>query len=327
MSAGTWILQRCPGDRFPYRLIIENTRGEILLQLRAQDRWPAANQNIFCLREDPANAPATDPEVERTQIVALQRRGMRTSVVLDRARYKRCDFLFLKRSYKGRPDETYEQIFWQTQTSMTQRRPKIAAPAALRGKATMTIAIDSRERYPWRFPGSTVDRQRLDSGDYALIAGEEVVARVERKTFENLLADFGVMPLLHQRLLELSSHPNNALVIEAPYEDFLNKARLHHYSPSYCAAVIADLYARFPMLRITFCGNRKAANAWTASYFAAVWENVQAGNSEERLPGQGAPQQEPATGRRVPPRSSRGGASAGLAASELPLRWAPLASR
>ena len=272
MSAGTWVLQRCDSDRFPFRIRIEDASGRVSLQLRAQDRWPAANRNIFCLREDAsAEDLAAGEEIERVPIVALQRRGVRTSVVLDRARYKRCDFVILRRNYKSRPDESFEQIFWQTQTAMVQRRPKMVPPV-LKSRRALTIAVDARERYPWRFAGSIVVRRRLDSGDYALLDGDSPRAVVERKTFDNMLADFGVLPLLHQRLMELASHENNALVIEAPYEDFLSPAKLHHYSPAFCAAAIAELYVNYPNLRITFCSNRKTANAWTASFFAAVWE-------------------------------------------------------
>ena len=286
MTAGTWVLQRCDSERFPFRVVVLDASGRTVLQLRTQDRWPAANQNIFCLREDAATEPAVGDEIERVAIVALQRRGVRMSVVLDRARYKRCDFLFLRHTYKNRPEEDYEQIFWQTQTSMVQRRPKFVPPV-LRTRDQFTVAIDARERYPWRFAGGSVVRKRLDAGDYALMDGDTPRAVVERKTFENMLADFGVLPLLHQRLMDLASRDYHALVIEAPYEDFINPKRLHHYSASFCAAAIADLYAAHPRLRIVFCSNRKAANAWTASFFAAVWArlNEQAGSAAGNSPG------------------------------------------
>ena len=67
---------------------------------------------------------------------------------------------------------------------------------------------------------------RLQAGDYALVLDGAVVAVVERKTFDGLLAEFGRMDVLRQRLLELSSYEHHALVIEAPYEDFLNPARV-----------------------------------------------------------------------------------------------------
>jgi len=58
--------------------------------------------------------------------------------------------------------------------------------------------------------------------DYALITQDGIKALVERKTFENLLGEFGRMPLLHQALGELEAYRYSALVIEANYSDFLN---------------------------------------------------------------------------------------------------------
>jgi hypothetical protein len=269
MAIGLWVLERCASDRFPYRLQILRA-GEPWLTLRVQDRWPAANRNIFCLREkEPPPLQEVLEEIERVPVVALQQRGRRLSVVLERARYRRCDFLFLTRSYKDRPTDAYEQIYWQTQQSMRQRRP----PARLVSTRTsgFTVCIASDERYPWRFPGQTVVRGRLPAGDYALMDGDKAIAVVERKTFDNLLADFGVMPALHQRLLELAAHEHHAFVVEAPYEDFLTTKKLHHYSPAFCAAAIAELYAAHPGLRIVFCANRKTANLWAEHYLAAVW--------------------------------------------------------
>lgn len=270
MSVGLWILERCASDQFPYRLQILKGQEPWLI-LRVQDRWPAANRNIFCLRErEPPPSGELLGELERVSILALARRGPRLSVVLSRSRYKRCDFLFLSKRYKGRPSEPYEQIFWQTQQSMRQRRPRVRLPS-LQTPGHFTVRIASDERYPWRFPGATTVRGRLPIGDYALVDGDEIIAVVERKTFENLLADFGVMPVLHQRLLELTTHHQHALVVEAPYEDFLDRKKLHHYTPAFCAAAIAHLCATHPRLRIIFCANRKTANEWTRNYFSALW--------------------------------------------------------
>jgi len=275
MAAGLWILERAEGDRFPFRLQI--FRGEdLFLTLRVQDRWPTANRNIFCLREkEPPEDAESLAEVERVPVIALQRRGMRLSVILDRSRYKRCDFLFLKKTTKGPPSREYEQIYWQTQRSMVQRRPRFALASA-RGPRGYSVRIASDEKYPWSFPGADVERSRLPTGDYALLDEDAIVAVVERKTLENLLADFGVLPVLHQRLLELAAYEHHAFVVEAPYEDFLNDKKTHHYSAAYCARIIADLYASHPRLRIVFCANRKTANEWTRNYFAALWARVKA---------------------------------------------------
>ena len=101
------------------------------------------------------------------------------------------------------------------------------------------------------------------AGDYALMDGNKTLEVVERKTFDNLLADFGMMPVLHQRLAELAAQDNHALVIEASYADFLNPEKVHHYSPSFCAKAIAEFYALHPTLRIVFCASRKQTSSPT----------------------------------------------------------------
>src|SRR5437879_11541816 len=88
--------------------------------------------------------------------------------------------------------------------------------------------------------------------------------------FPGLRGGFGRVDGLRQRRLGLSSDAYHALVIEAPYEDFLNPAKVHHWSAAFCARAIADLYAHYPRLRVVFCANRKIAEAWTRNYFGAV---------------------------------------------------------
>ncbi len=196
MTKGTWILERTQNDRFPYRLQIIRG-GKPWLVLRTQDRWPAAGRHIFCLREDEPPVPdEVLEELERVGIVTFNERGRRISVVLDRKRYKRCDFLFLKKSYKGRPGESYEQIFWLTQRSIEQHRPAFKL-VSRQGKTELPVRIHSNEKYPWRFPGAVTERGAIPYGDYAIMDGDKMLAVVERKTLDNLLADFGIMPVLH----------------------------------------------------------------------------------------------------------------------------------
>lgn len=270
MARGLWTLERCANDRFPYRLQIVKD-GRSWLVLRTQDRWPAAGKNMFCLREDAPPEPGeVVEEVERVPILAFHERGRRLSVVLDRKRYKRCDFLFLSKPYKERPGESYEQIFWLTQRSIEQHRPSVKLHR-LPDAEGMVVCVASDERYPWRFADAVVERGPLPVGDYALVDGADIVAVVERKTFDNLLGDFGVMAALHQRLAELTNHEHHALVVEAPYSDFLNPKKVHYYTTSFCARAIAELYALHPRLRLRFCANRKVANEWARHYFAAIW--------------------------------------------------------
>ena len=173
-------------------------------------------------------------------------------------------------SYKGRPGESYEQIFWLTQRSIEQHRPAFKLISRTK-TAKYIVRIHSNERYPWRFPGMVTERGNIPAGDYTLMDGDRILAVVERKTLDNLLADLGMVPVLHQRLAELATYDNHALVVEASYADFLNPKKVHHYTASFCARAIAELYVLHPNLRIIFCANRKVANEWTRHYFAAVW--------------------------------------------------------
>jgi hypothetical protein len=147
-------------------------------------------------------------------------------------------------------------------------------------RTAFAVRIDSNERYPWLFPGVITERAPLPIGDYALMDGASIVALVERRTQDNLLADFGMMPALHQRLAELALHQNHAMVFEAPYADFLNPRKVHHYTPGFGAKAIGELHALHPNLRIMFCANPKVANEWSRHYFAAVWNT---GQSLKRL--------------------------------------------
>jgi hypothetical protein len=86
---------------------------------------------------------------------------------------------------------------------MAQRRPRGVRLHSAQPPADARVRIASDERYPWSFGGLTTERGRLPAGDYALLAGDRVLAVVERKTFDGLLTDFGQMDVLRQRLLEL----------------------------------------------------------------------------------------------------------------------------
>lgn len=266
-----FILEKVDNPKFPYRLTIR--RGDkLLLALRVQDRWPGQKGNIFCLREEAAGADGGDwepseAEIDRVPVVSLRRYGRRLALVLDRAKNKRCDFLFLAKRYKNRDGE-YEQIFWRTEKALRQNRPKVKLSTYRSGE--LSVIIDSSERYPWRFPDCAAERGRLPVGDYALQGERALAAVVERKTFDNLLAEFARMPSFHQQLGELTAYRHSALVVEARYSDFLSPAKLTHYPPAFTVKALAELHAFHPELSIVFAGNRKLANEWTLRFFAAV---------------------------------------------------------
>ena len=239
---------------------------KLLLALKVQSKWPGSGTQIFCLRDETLDMESREV-LETVPILSLRRYGKRLAVVLDRKKNKRCDFLFLKKRYKNKEGE-YEQIFWRTQQSLKELRKGYLLPA---WKASdMTVYVDKEERYPWRFPGCQVERVSLPVGDYALGGKEGFVAVVERKSFENMLADIGRLDALHQSLGELEAYPYNALVIEASYPDFLDSRRLHHYTPSVVARAIADISALHPKLKVIFAHSRKGANEWCRRFFESL---------------------------------------------------------
>lgn len=268
-----WIESETANPRFPYR--IEIRRGdERVIALWVQARWPGGGKQIFCLREgdgEDADADGFDPSefpiIERVPVTRLERYGKQLSVILDRPRRKRCNFLFLSKNYKNKPG-SYEQIFFRTQSGMQQHRS--ASRVKLQGRGAYRVVIDSAERYPWRFGSTETERRTLPAGDYAVDVEGELMAVAERKTFENLLSDVGSVRVLHAKLEDLSRYRHAAMVIEAEYRDFLSTRKLNGRWPaSHTARVLAELHVLHPGVQIVYAGSRKAAEQWCAAWFDA----------------------------------------------------------
>lgn len=249
--------------RFPFLLTLERD-ASAALRLLTQDRWPTAGRTLFCLRLPKEMPPELEIEAEiETHEAAVARLGQRLSLVIQRPRNRRSDLLFVKKD--GR-----EQVYWQAQGAAHDRRPGAKLTNSGRPR-DMVVAIDTRERYPWKL-GCAMERRTLPCGDYALVDGTDVLAVVERKTFENLLHDLGTLPAFHQSLLDLTGFDHHALVIEAAYGDLLSPKKLHHYKPAFVAKAMAEIQAVHPRLRVVFTENRKLAIEWSTRYFAAVWQ-------------------------------------------------------
>jgi len=266
MGAALWTVERTRHRRFPFRIAIEQ-EGRRILAVRAQSPWPGPGQQIFCLREHSLDPDEPLDPLEQVPVAHLGKVGRKLTVVLDRANRKRCEFLAVeKRKNDGTP---LEQIFFRTESGIRAHRSRTRMEL-LPDSQLLTIAIDSGERYPWRFPGAVVRRRRLPAGDYALLEDERPVAVVERKSFDNLLGDFGALQALHHLLEDLASTDSSALVIEAQYGDFLDPKKLGGRWPAvHTARVLAELAALHPRLQIVFAGNRKLANVWCHRFFTA----------------------------------------------------------
>lgn len=262
-----WILERTTNPRFPVRIRIEQ-EGRVLLAVRAQSAWPGPGQQIFCVREREDDPTEVLRPLEQVPVAHLSRVGRKLAVVLDRPLRKRCEFLVV---HKPRADGTgdYEQVFFRTESGIRSHRSRTRLE--LRDTpAGVSIAIDTREKYPWRFPGATVVRRTLAVGDYALLTDDRVSVVIERKSYDNLLGDIGAIQALHHHWADLARLDRAVVVVEAQYGDFLNERRLAGRWPaSHVARVLAELAALHPRLPIIYAGNRKQANLWAERYLAA----------------------------------------------------------
>ncbi|MBK8250134.1 MAG: hypothetical protein IPK85_22500 [Gemmatimonadetes bacterium] len=261
-----WIIRRTSGTRFPFHVKVEED-GRTLLAVRAASPWPGPGQQVFCLRDDGSDVADLLDVVEQVPILQVTRLGRKLAVVLDRPLRKRCEFLFIDKPYKDRPG-SYEQVFFRTESGIRSHRSRSRLEVRPDADAPLTVIVDTAERYPWRFPAATVLRRKLAAGDYALLAADQVVATVERKSFDNLLADLGAMQALHHALAHLARQAHAALVVEAQYADFLDEKRLTgRWPPSFTARALAELQVMHPTLSVVYAGNRALANQWTHRFF------------------------------------------------------------
>lgn len=161
-------------SKLPYLLWLPVDEG---LALKARDTWPRSAR-IYC-HPFGDDWPKGAEVIEETPVASCRRRGPVIDLVLDRTRLARSQFVFTET--RGRP-----AIFWQTQKAARASNPGARIPRARALPDGFTIAIDTRERYPYRFAGRGVNIERLalSAGDYAVALGGALAAAVERKTFE-----------------------------------------------------------------------------------------------------------------------------------------------
>jgi hypothetical protein len=80
-----------------------------------------------------------------------------------------------------------------------------------RAAGPLTVVIDTREKYGWKFANRlvTTERRALAAGDYGALVGETVIAVVERKSLANLATSLsdGVSPSRCNAWLNRASPP------------------------------------------------------------------------------------------------------------------------
>jgi len=258
-GVGLFVVARNPqqDSRLPYVLRLPLDGG---LTLKARDRWPATAR-VYCHRfEEPW--PADVEIVEQTPVLLCRRRGAAIDLVLDGPRQARSQFVFTE--VKGR-----EAIFWQTQKTARAANPGGRIPRQRTLTDPVTITVDTRERYPYRFArqSAVTVRATVSAGDYAVHALDgTLLAAVERKSLDNLASTLsdGTLAFQFQRLAEL---PLAAVVVEARYGALF---KLEHVNGNWLADQLARLQVRYPEIQLIFGDSRPHAEDWTYRFLTAA---------------------------------------------------------
>lgn len=242
-------------SRLPYLLWLPLDDG---LVLKAREPWPRAAR-VFCA-QDGTPWDESAGMVDEAAVLLCRRRGAAIDLVLDRAQLARSQFVFTQA--RGRP-----VVWWQTQKTVQAANPGARVPRG-RSPGPLTIALDTREKYGWKFAGRpvTVERRALASGDYAALVDGQVIAVVERKTLDNLATSLsdGSLAFQMQRLAEVG---RSAVVVEGDYPDLF---RTQPGRGSWLADMLGRLTVRYPEVPIVFAGSRRFAEEWTYRFLGAA---------------------------------------------------------
>jgi hypothetical protein len=258
---GTFTVARNPDPESTLPYLLRLPLGERDLLLKARDTWPRTAK-VYCHRADDWPEPADI--VEQVPIRSCARRGVAIDLVLDRARENRSQFVFTK-IQGGR-----EAIFWQSPKTTRTSRPGIRIPARRAGgQRDLTILVDTRERYAYKFSKQqvTTERHTLPSGDYGIADDDgDIVAVVERKTLADLSRRL-IDGSFAFALAELATVDRAAVVVEDRYADVF---RLQHVAPGFVADLLATVQVRYPNVPIVFCETRPLAEEWTYRFLGAA---------------------------------------------------------
>ncbi|HTW98070.1 MAG TPA: ERCC4 domain-containing protein [Acidimicrobiales bacterium] len=244
-------------SKLPYLLRLPLAGGELLL--KARDRWPRTAA-VYCHRA--SEWPEGAEVLEETAVRSCARRGRAIDLVLDRYRENRSQFVLTSKS--GR-----ELILWQSARTTAKARPGVRVPTR-RASALdeLVVAVDSRERYPWRFARQQVrtERRALPTGDYGVFLGEELVGAVERKSLADLAGSL-VDGSLAYALADLATLRRASLVVEDRWPAVF---KLEHVKPGWVAELLAAVQVRYPNVPIVFCETRPLAEEWAYRWLAAA---------------------------------------------------------
>jgi ERCC4 domain len=254
-----------PDSTLPFLIRLPLPDGELVL--KARDSWPRTAK-VYCHRAEDG-WPEHPEIVERIPVRSCQRRGVAIDLVLDRPRENRSQLVFT-RIQGGR-----EGIFWQSARTTRQARPGIRVPRRRAAElAHLTILVDTRERYPYKFTHqqATTQRQALPAGDYGIAHDDVIVAVVERKSLDDLVRRL-IDGQLTYALADMAALPRAALVVEDRYSSLF---KLEHAKPGFVTELLAALTVRYPTVPIHFAETRPLAEEWTYRFLGAALASHQA---------------------------------------------------
>lgn len=255
-------------SRLPFLLRVPLPGGDLVF--RTSGTWPRVKA-LFCYPVGLQEWPPDAEVLERVPLRSCQRRGGAIDVIADRTRESRSQLVFTQA--RGR-----DVVFWQSARTRKQARPNVRTPTArAQGIADLLIAVDSHERYPYRFANQQVslDRRALRCGDYGIFVEDHLVAAVERKSLADLVGSL-IGGKLRYQIGDLAVLPRSAVVVEDRYSQLF---KLDRVAPALVADGLAELQVRWPGVPIVFCETRQLAEEWTYRFLAAAhtWA------SEEKL--------------------------------------------
>jgi len=279
VPAGTFWMGRNPNPRsqLPVLLLLP-VAGERPLCLATAGTWPGP-RDLFCY-ELPEWPEGVEPD-EELPVSACWRQGQAVHLVLKRRRQRRSIFVWTKS--RGRT-----LIFWRSRRSMQGARPGIRVPQARGLERSVTITVDRRERYAWRFADYEVETERreLPVGDYGVFHDGRLVAAIERKSVEDLAGSLtsGELALV---LAELSALPRAMLVVEGRLSDLVKTT--DRVRPGWLLNLVAALQVEFPRVTWCFAETGKLAQdlayRWLAAALRRSVSAVREGTQLEAFPG------------------------------------------
>lgn len=240
----------------PYVLWVPLASGPLVL--KAKDTWPRTAK-VYCHRSE---WPDDADVIEETPVRSCVRRGVAIDLVLDRSRENRSQFVVTTLP-GGR-----EGIFWQTARTPRKTRPGMHLPTRRSAAGVLSIVVDTRERYAWKFERqqATTASRALAVGDYAVEADGVAVGVVERKKLDELAGNVVDGSLL-TTLAALAVCPRATVVVESRWADVF---RLRFVSPSMVAEMLAAAQVRYPNVPIVFCESRQLAQEWAYRFLGAA---------------------------------------------------------